>query len=107
MASTHEGLSGRKYGFDGPFDDPDRLMDAEGVYSILCRRADRLTVVDVGESEKIRSRVKNHNREECWRRECRGRLRYAALYMPGSTEEARRRVEKDIRAKYRPPCGEN
>jgi hypothetical protein len=54
---------------------------------------------------QLRTRVENHERESCWQRNRRGRICYAALYMPGSTKERRQAVEEEVRRQFSPACG--
>ena len=93
------------YHFKGLFQNAQSLSSGPGVYVIWCKENDHWTVLDVGESENVRDRVSNHDRAECWRRNCSGTIYYSAIYTFGSEEE-RRRIEQDIRSRTNPPCGE-
>ena len=94
------------YDFEGPFLNSGTLKEQPGVYVILDKRSDnKWYVLDVGESEAIRTRVENHDRSECWARNRKGRLGCAVLYTPGWTNSQRRQLEKKIRDKYDPNCG--
>lgn len=94
-----------RYRFDGPVYDKALLKDAAGVYAVLDDRGGTFAVLDVGESEQIRSRLQNHDRESCWWSNRRGRLCYAALYMPGSTTHQRCLIEQELRGSFAPACG--
>ena len=94
-----------RYRFEGPLYGKQLLKDAAGVYAVLDHRPSQTTVLDIGESRAIRSRVENHDRESCWQYNARGRLCYAALYMPGSTPQQRRSVEAELRRQFTPACG--
>jgi hypothetical protein len=95
-----------RYRFDGPVYNKASLRDAPGVYAVLDDRGcQRFIVLDVGESEQIRTRIENHDREDCWRQSMCGKRCYAALYMPGSSKEQRQAVEGDLRRQYSPTCG--
>ena len=96
------------YQFEGPFASTHLLEDRAGVYVILTATGGGwYNVLDVGESENVRSRVQNHDRQACWMRNARaGGILYAALYMAGSTPDQRRVVERTIRDTCKPPCGE-
>jgi hypothetical protein len=96
-----------KYRFEGPYISPAGLEDRSGVYAILCRAGDELHLVDVGESATVRSRVENHDRKDCWKRECSGELRYAAHYTPHLQQSGRREIEQEIRQEYTVPCGQD
>ncbi len=95
-----------RYRFDGPVYNTASLKDAAGVYAVLDDRGgQKFEVLDVGESERVRTRIENHNREDCWRRNRRGRVCYAVLYIPGSTQKHRRVIEEELRRQFSPACG--
>ncbi len=87
------------YEFDGPFEDTSKLKDQSGVYVILT--SDN-TVVDVGESGEVKTRVQNHDRQACWNNN--GGTRVAVLYVDG--ESARKKIADEVRDQYNPPCGD-
>ncbi len=95
------------YKFDGPYGSTSSLEDRSGVYSILTPTdSTHYKVIDVGESATVKTRVENHNRESCWRRNTNsGGLRYAVHYTPRLQQAGRRAIEQEIRQRYHPPCG--
>lgn len=94
------------YDFEGPFTDTSKLRSEQGVYSILDHRPDgKYIVVDVGESEDVRSRIENHDRSDCWNRNRQGTLTVAVLYTPGRSGDRRRAIESALREQYSPACG--
>ncbi len=93
------------YSFDGPYIGTVKLEDRSGVYAILCYRADKYLVVEVGESATVKTRVEGHDRKECWKRNCTGALMVVALYTPNLQQAGRMEVEQRIRDDYDPPCG--
>ncbi len=91
------------YIFDGPFPSPDSLQSRSGVYAILDPLGNgRWKVLDIGESGDLWTRVKSHDREECWNRQTSSRWQVAAFYCDAPT---RMRVEKELRDRYKLPCG--
>ena len=95
------------YDFEGPHTDTANLKHAAGVYVILCKRSDgQWYVIDVGESTDVRERIDNHDRKDCWKRNCQGTLGVAVLYTPGWTLEQRHALERKIRDEFSPACGE-
>lgn len=93
-----------KHNFEGPFRDPATLRDQSGVYAVLGGNGENSwKIVDIGESEQIRSRVSNHDRADCWNRNRGNGLAYAAYYC---NERERMRIEQELRAQYKPPCGD-
>jgi len=95
-----------KYSFEGPYTSTANLKDKSGVYAILCKEnGDKYNLVDVGESATVKSRVKTHERSDCWRRNCHRTLAVAVYYTPGLQQPGRMAVEQDIRDQYNLPCG--
>lgn len=93
------------YTFDRPYPNTDKLEDRSGVYAILCYRDQKYFVVDVGETATVKARVENHDRKECWKRNCAGTLMVAVLYTPHLQQAGRMEIEQSVRDKYDPPCG--
>lgn len=95
------------YQFEGPYRNVDETRNEPGVYAVLCQRLLAVPVVDVGESNAVKDRLADHDRVSCWEQNCReGRRAYAVRYMPSSSLDERREVERQIRRRERPPCGE-
>ncbi len=94
------------YNFEGAWKDPDNLKSQSGVYVIWCVIGEKWTVLDVGESHDVKDRVINHDRAECWKRNCKGIIYYSATYTPNKQQNGRKEVEQDIRSQTNPPCGE-
>ena len=96
-----------KYSFNGPYLMTSSLQDRSGVYAIECKRDNKYYLLDVGESHAVRSRVENHERQDCWKRNCKnGTIAYAVYYTPNLHQAGRKEIEQEIRNKYHPPCGE-
>jgi excinuclease UvrABC nuclease subunit len=94
-----------EYTFEGPFTSEKQLENRSGVYAILCLRDSKYSVIDVGESAAVRSRVESHDRKDCWRRHCAGTLMFAVYYTPNLQQTGRMDIEQKIRRRYDPPCG--
>lgn len=95
-----------KYNFNGPYRSTDYLKDRSGVYAILCGNGNRYSLVDVGESATVKSRVEDHDRKHCWTNHCNSNLAVAVLYTPNLHQSGRRKIEQELRNLYDPPCGE-
>ena len=94
------------YAFEGPYYDTGALQEKGGVYVIVTSRNNQHTVVDVGESGGIKSRIEGHDRKGCWTSNANGgTIGVLVLYLPGYDQAARMKIEKEIRDKYNPPCG--
>lgn len=94
-----------KYQFDGSYSSTGSLQDRAGVYAIICRNGNTNSLIDVGESATVKSRVDSHDRKNCWQRNCSSQLVVAVLYTPGQQQSGRMKIEKEIRDQYNPSCG--
>lgn len=87
------------------FESLGNLKDQPGVYVVLRKDApgdQDWTIIDVGQSESIKSRLENHDRKQCWEKENYTDL--AVLY--SEDNNFRVNTESGIRTEYAPPCGE-
>ncbi len=94
------------YKFDGPYADTDNLENKSGVYAILCSDNGKYNVIDIGESFEVRNRIENHDRKDCWCRNCSGIIEVAVLYTPNQQQSGRMQIEQELRKKFKPLCGE-
>jgi hypothetical protein len=79
---------------------PDELKNRSGIYAILCQTDNKCKLIDVGESGKVKNRIKNHNRKKCWKKiskKLEGNLFCAVKYTPYKRRSGRRKIEKGIR----------
>lgn len=89
--------------FHGPYTANDQLATVSGVYIITTATANgQHTVIDVGESEDIKTRITNHDRTSQWRANAQNGL--FAWILP-SDEELRMTIEQAHRLAYQPVCG--
>ena len=95
-----------KYEFDGPLSSTNELQDRSGVYVIVCSNGGQYQPVDCGESATVKSRVENHGRADCWKRNCNGTLMVAVLYTPNIQSAGRVKIEQEIRRQHTFPCGQ-
>jgi hypothetical protein len=95
------------YNFEGPHTNTASLANNAGVYAILTRAQanESWTVIDIGESGQVRSRIENHDRKSCWNRNGRGIVAAAVLYTPGWNSSQRCALESSLREQYAPVCG--
>ena len=93
------------YNFEGPFDSIYGLENKPGVYAILgWNPVDKVwEVVDIGRSRDVESRVRTHDREDCWEEQGYTTLSCAAFYCDAITRHV---IEKELRDIFEPPCGE-
>jgi len=94
------------YTFQGWWLNVSTLDDKSGVYAIGCEKDGKHTLLDVGEASKVQERVLNHDRKDCWSKNCKGgTLKYAQLLTPNKQQAGRKEIEQNIREKEDPPCG--
>jgi hypothetical protein len=94
------------YSFDGPYTSIDSLEDRSGVYAILCYVASKYYLIDIGESATVKTRVENHDRADCWERNCKGQFTFSVLYTPNKQQAGRKEIEQELRQQYKLSCGE-
>jgi hypothetical protein len=85
------------------------FSDLAAVYVVLCGDPKgSWKVLDVGQSGQVGSRIDDHDRRACWVKSCASSNIWVCVYrMPSDryTKQDRERLEEELRAKYRPPCG--
>ena len=94
------------YSFEGPYTSTERLEDKSGVYAIHCKVGDNYYLIDIGESSGVKTRIENHDRKECWTKNCNGILTVSVYYTPNLQQFGRKLVEQELRNLYNPVCGE-
>lgn len=95
-----------RYTFDGPYTNTNSLEDRSGVYAILCSSDQNYSLIDVGESATVKTRVESHDRKDCWTRYCYKTLSVAVYYTPHLQQTGRMEIEQEIRKEFNPPCGQ-
>ncbi len=85
------------------------FRDIAAIYVIICVGEDRnWTVLDVGQSGELGTRIDSHTRKECWTRSCpTGNIWVCVYRMPSNqnTKEDRLKLETYIRQQTKPICG--
>lgn len=90
------------FSFTGPYFHTRRFKDDFGCVYLLINPKNQ--VVDVGQTESINSRVINHERKTCWYQHGCGD---SGLYLYiNQDENFRTLLERLIRVKYLPLCGD-
>lgn len=90
------------YQFSGPYYHTRKFDNDFGCVYVILNNINK--VVDVGETEDINSRILNHERKMCWQKNGVGDT---GLYIYISNDQNfRLLLEKLIRNKYRPLCGD-
>lgn len=93
------------YTFEGPYTSTGSLKDNSGVYAIHCLRDGKYYLIDIGESATLKTRIENHDRADCWKKNCQGTLRVSVLYTPNKQQAGRMEIEQELRKLYDPVCG--
>ena len=77
------------------------FKDVAGVYVISTSQK----WVDVGETDKLGSRLANHERRPCWKRNC-DNLTLCVNFRQIGNQQERLDLEAKLRSKLNPSCGE-
>ncbi|MFQ5630814.1 MAG: hypothetical protein ACE5I1_18740 [bacterium] len=94
------------YAFDGPHRSIDDVKDFPGVFAIVCERDEKFQLLDVDESDAVRSSIESHAREDCWEENCEdGELAYLAYYTGRLPKSKRQDIVREIRSQYTVICG--
>jgi len=93
------------YEFEGAFESEDALKEQPGVYVIWDERGLIWKALDGGEAENVKARVRDHERKDCWAKNCSGTIRYSAIYTTALDVAARLEIERRIRQTSDPVCG--
>lgn len=91
-------------GFDfwGFYNLGDSMKEVGGVYVIFDGSG---TFIDVGQSENLNIRPKNHDRQPCWQAHCPNGICFAAMVIDDNDQ--RTLTEQSIRKNHpEMPCGE-
>ncbi len=96
-----------KYSFNGPYTSTDDLKDRSGVYAIVCKTDNEFFLSDVGESLRVRTRIENNDKKECWKKNCTGQITVFVYYTPFLKQQKRLHIEQELRELYHPACGTN
>ena len=93
-----------KYSFTGPLESIDKINDRSGMYAIVCKVGNEDFLLDVGESSKLRTRIENHDKKECWTKHCNGKLTVFVHYTPFLKQQKRISIEQELRELFQPGC---
>ena len=85
------------------------LRDVAAVYVILCvAQGGSWIVLDVGQTGELGSRIDDHDRRQCWSRNCASGNIWVCVYpMPSDrySRQERLNLEAEVRRQYNPLCG--
>ena len=97
------------YEFEGPYQSTRQMFENAGVYIVLCKdiKIDaRYYLLDVQESDKVRTHATTSPNVVCWTKGCHGigTIAVAVCYMEKETKEERAKAVKYLRDLYDVPC---
>ncbi len=85
------------------------FKDIAAIYVIICVAKDgSWTVLDVGQSGEVGTRIDSHDRQTCWSNNCPNKNIWVCVYaMPSSqySKQDREKFETYLRNELKPPCG--
>lgn len=91
------------YSFWGYYTLEDSMKEEGGVYVIFNGQGEDF--IDVGQTDNLNDRPRNHERKPCWERNCQQGIFFAATLEPD--QDKRLIIEKAIRNNHpEMPCGE-
>lgn len=93
-----------KYSFTGPIASIDKLKERAGVFAIVCKVDTEYFLIDVGESSKLRTRIENHDKKDCWSKNCNGQVIIYVHYTAFLNQQRRIIIEKQLRDLFHPDC---
>jgi hypothetical protein len=93
-----------KYSFTGPVASIDKIKDRSGVFAIVCKVDSEFFLIDVGESSKLRTRIENHDKKDCWTKNCNGQLTIYVHYTTFLNQKGRILIEQALRELFHPDC---
>ena len=95
-----------KYTFDGPYKTAATLKDKSGVYAILCLTGVKFSVIDIGESSMVKTRIEGHFRSSFGNKYSSDTLMVAVCYTPNIQQAGRRLLQKELKLLLNPVCGD-
>jgi hypothetical protein len=93
-----------KYSFTGPVESIDKVKNRPGVYAVVCKVDGEYFLIDVGESSRLRTRIENHIKRDCWTENCKGQLAVYVHYTLFIKQPGRLLIEKELRELFHPDC---
>jgi hypothetical protein len=86
------------------------FSDVAAIYIIICVNPDgSWTIIDIGQSGELGTRIDLHDRRECWKRKCSTGNIWVCVYpMPANkySKQERLNLERNLRSQHTNLCGE-
>lgn len=80
------------YEFDGPYNSPEQIAQAPGVYAVLCFYDKQYELLVLGYSSDLRHALVNHKDHDDWMEHCTGSLLAAVHYDSKMNEDDAQRM---------------
>jgi len=93
-----------KYSFTGPIASIDEIKDRPGVFAIVCKVDTEYFLIDVVESSKLRTKMGDQGKKECWIKSCKGKLLIFVHYTTFLSHNRILTIEQELRDIFHPPC---
>jgi hypothetical protein len=93
-----------KYSFTGPIESIDKIKDSSGVFAIVCKVDTEYFLIDIVESSKLRTKIGDKGKKDCWIKSCNGQLLIFVHYSLFSNQQKRVQIEQELRELFQPPC---
>ena len=93
-----------KYSFTGPIASIDKIKDKSGVFAIVCKVDTEYFLIDIVESSKLRTRIGDQGKKNCWIKSCNGQLLIYVHYTIFSKHQKGIQIEQELRELFQPPC---
>lgn len=92
------------YEFDGPYQSLDKIKNQPGLYAIILQTEKNNFLLDLGESENIKSKIESHERKNLWEKYAtQGNLVYSTCYVEDDNKKEREKIIDEINKVYRTP----
>lgn len=94
------------YAFDGPHQPVDDVKDFPGVFAVVCEHDGKFQLLDIDESDAVKSTIQSHARQDCWQENCQDAVvAYLAYYTGRLPKNKRQDIVGEVRSQYTVLCG--
>ena len=92
------------YEFEGPYQSVDNIKNQPGLYAVILQTTKNLFLLDLGESENVKSKIKSHERKKLWDKYAtQGDLVYSTCYVKDDDKNEREQMINEINKVYKTP----
>lgn len=86
--------------FEGPYSDIDKLKCQAGIYLIICRKGNKNSIIDIGESDNIKIKIENCDKKIWAKYANYGKITVAVHYTTNLNQSKRIEIEGKIKNNY-------